>query len=130
MEIITNEQRIADLADNIVTRTHEVYSYDTNIQNYEALLAAYPVEWPPHLEQYKGLHPHEAASQCPIEYIEELADVQQAERVSYLLKTEKVERAKANAVLQVLLAQMPDDVEEAAIQAAIARREALVNPQV
>jgi hypothetical protein len=129
MDIITNEQRIADLADNIVARTHEVYSYDTNIQNYEALLAAYPVEWPEHLEQYKGLHPHEAAALCPIEHIEELADVQQAERVSYLLKTEKVERAKANAVLQILLAQMPDNVAEEAITAAIARRGVVTNTE-
>ena len=130
MEIITNNKRIADLADNIVARTHEVYHYDTNIQNYEALLAAYPTEWPEHLEQFKGMDSHEAAAQCPVEYIEELADVQQAERVAYLLKTEKVERAKANAVLRVLLAQMPDEVEEDAIAAAIARREAILNQSV
>jgi hypothetical protein len=130
MEIITNNQRISDLADNIVGRTHEVYNYDTNIQNYEALLAGYPTEWPEHLEQFKGMNPHDAAAQCEHEHIEELAACQQAERVSYLLKTEKVERAKAAAILDVLLAQMPDDVEEEAITAAIARREATLSQSV
>jgi hypothetical protein len=127
MEIITDNQRISDLADNIVARTHEVYNYDTNIQNYEALLTAYPTEWPAYLEQFKGMDPHQAAAECDAEFIDELAACQQAERVTYLLKTEKVERAKAAAILEVLKAQMPDNIEEAAITAAIARREAVLN---
>lgn len=126
MDIITDTQRIADLADNIVARTYEVYHYDVNIQNYEALLAVYPTAWPEHLEQFKGMDPHTAAASCPIELIDELADCQQAERVSYLLKTEKVERAKAATILQILKDQMPDDLEEDAIQAAVARRELMV----
>ena len=127
MEIISNQKRIEDLADNIVARTYEVYHYDTNIQNYEALLASYPIEWPEHLERFKGMDPHQAAAECDPNFIDELADCQQAERVSYLIKTEKVERAKAAAILDVLKAQMPDDVEEEAITAAIARREAVLN---
>ena len=128
MDIITDAQRIADLADNIVARTYEVYHYDVNIQNYEALLAVYPTAWPDHLEQFRGMEPHAAAAECPTEYIDELADCQQAERVSYLLKTEKVERAKAATILQVLKDQMPDDLEEEAIQAAITRRQVAQTP--
>lgn len=127
MEIINNEQRYNDLADSIVARTYEVYQYDTNIQNYEILLASYPTEWPTHLEQFRGMDPHMAASECPVEHIDELADVQQAERVSYLIKTEKVERAKAAAILEVLKSQMPDDIEEEYITAAIERRNAMLN---
>ena len=70
------------------------------------------------------MDPHTAASQCGVEDIEELAACQQAERVAYLFKTEMVERAKASAILEVLKEQMPDDIEEEAITAAIARRTA------
>ena len=130
MEIITSDIEIKNLADNIVARTYEVYHYDTNINNYEALLALYPVEWPEHLIQFRGMDPHQAAAQCSLEDIDDLAACQQAERVSYLIKTEKVERAKAASILEVLKNQMPDDIEEEAITAAIARRDAAMNTQV
>jgi len=130
MEIISTDQRYKDLADHIVARTFEVYQYDTNIQNYEILLAAYPTEWPAHLEEFKGMPPHDAAALCSPEFIDELADVQQAERVSFLIKTEKMERAKSAAILEALKAQMPDDIEEEYITAAIARRDAAMNQGV
>jgi len=130
MEIINDQKRLEDLADNIVARTYEVYHYDTNIQNYEALLATYSVEWPSYLEQYRNMDPHQAAMSCDIEFIDELADCQQAERVSFLIKTEKMERAKAASILQILKDQMPDDIEEEYITAAIARRDAAMNQGV
>jgi len=130
MIIVTNEQVISDLADNIVARTHEVHNYNTNINNYKALLEKYPVAWPEHLDQFRGMEPHAAAAQCGVEDIEELAACQQAERVAYLFKTEMVERSKAAAILEILKDQMPDDVEEAAITAAIARRDTAMNSQV
>jgi len=130
MLIVTNEQVISDLADNIVARTHEVHQYDTNINNYKMLLEKYPVEWPEHLDQFRGMEPHTAAAQCGVEDIEELAACQQAERVAYLFKTEMVERSKAAAILEVLKDQMPDDIEEAAITAAMERRAAAMSQSI
>lgn len=130
MLIVTNEQILSDLADNIVARTHEVHQYDTNINNYKALLEKYPVAWPEHLDQFRGMEPHTAAAQCGVEDIEELAACQQAERVAYLFKTEMVERAKAAAILEVLKEQMPDDVEETAITAAMERRATALNQSI
>jgi len=130
MEIINDDIRLKDLADQIVGRTYEVYAYDTNIHNYEVMLAAYPTEWPSHLERFQGMDPHVAAGECALEDINDLAACQQAERISYLIKTEKIERAKAAAILEALKSQMPDDIEEEAITAAIARREAALNASV
>jgi len=130
MLIVTNEQVISDLADNIVARTHEVHQYDTNINNYKMLLEKYPVEWPERLDQFRGMEPHTAAAQCGVEDIEELAACQQAERVAYLFKTEMVERSKAAAILEVLKDQMPDDIEEAAITAAMERRAAAMSQSI
>lgn len=127
MEIITPEQRIADLADAVVGRTHEVYGYEINIANYRQMLTTLPTEWPAHLAEYQGTDPHAAAVACPNEYLEQLALLQQGDRVSALLSTEIVERAKAQNILDALIAQLPADGRDEIIAAAIARREAALS---
>lgn len=129
MEIITSEQRIADIANAVVGRTHEVYGYSMNVTNYQQMLMTLPTEWPAHLEQYRQMEPHAAAVACPNEYLEELALLQQGERVSALLSTEIVERAKAQNILDALLTQLPAEGGDDAIAAAIARREAALANQ-
>lgn len=125
--IITNEKRIQDLADNIVGRTHEVYLYDLNISNYQTILAASDGVYPEHLLALRDLPADQAVAQCPIEDLAELAELQQYTRVSSLIRSEIVERTKANAILQVLVAQLRAELPvaedyDAAITAAVARR--------
>jgi hypothetical protein len=124
--IITNEQRVKDLADNIVMRTHEVYQYDINISNYQAIVGASDGQYPEHLMALKNVPYDQAVQQCPIADLEELAELFQYERASYLVRTEIVERTKANSILQVLITQLKELVGEegydAAISEAVARR--------
>ena len=125
--IISDEKRIQDLADNVVGRTHEVYHYDINISNYQSILAASDGSYPEHLLALKDLPQDQAVAQCPIEDLAELAELQQYTRVSALIRSEIVERTKANGILQVLVSQLqallPDsDDYDAAIAAAVARR--------
>jgi hypothetical protein len=125
--IITDEKRTKDLADNVVGRTHEVYQYDLNISNYQTILAASDGVYPEHLLALKDLPADQAVAQCPIEDLAELAELQQYVRVSYLIRSEIVERTKANGILQVLVAQLraalPVTADyDAAIDAAVARR--------
>jgi hypothetical protein len=127
VNIISNEKRKADLADAIVSRTHEVYGYDINVTNYQQMLTTLPTEWPAHLAEYRGMDPHAAAVACPNDYLEELALIQQGERVSALLSTEIVERAKAQNTLDALLTQLPAEGSDAALQAAVDRREAALS---
>lgn len=122
MQIITDTKREADLADAIVARTYEVYGYDINITNYEAIIASLPSEWPDRLLPLRNIAPHDAVGQCPDEDIELLSELQQYDRASYLVKTEKVERAKAQRVLDALDAQLTGPGRDAAIEAAVARR--------
>lgn len=125
MEIISNAKRESDLADQIVNRTYEVYQYDMNIANYEAMLATLPQsEWPKRLEQFKGLSDHDAAFACDPDDIEELSTYQLRDRVSNLLKSERVERAKAAAILAVVDAQLTGARRDAALTEAVSRREA------
>lgn len=124
MDIINNAKRESDLADSIVSRTHEVYNYDVNIQNYELMLLSLPQdEWPEHLVAYQGIDGHDAAFACPAEYIEELAQYQMRDQIQNLIKSEKMERAKAAAILSAVDAQLTGPNRAAAIEAAIARRE-------
>jgi hypothetical protein len=125
--IITTEQRIKDFADNIVGRTHEVYQYDLNISNYQTILAASDGVYPEHLLALKDLPQDQAVAQCPIEDLAELAELQQYVRVSFLVRSEIVERTKANGILQVLVTQLqallPVAADyDAAIDAAVTRR--------
>ena len=126
MNIISNEKREADLADAIVSRTHEVYGYDFNITNYATILSVLPDEWPERLENLRLLHSHDAAAQCPPEDVDLLADLQQRDQVSALIQSERVERAKTQRILDALDANLMGAGRDAALQAAIARREAAV----
>jgi hypothetical protein len=129
--IVTDEKKIQDLADNVVMRTHEVYQYDLNISNYQAILASNDGSYPVHLRSLINLSDDQAVEQCPIEDLAELAELQQYTRVSKLIRSEIVERTKANGILQVLVTQLRtlvgEDAYEATVDAAVARRDAALN---
>jgi hypothetical protein len=124
--IISEEKRVKDLADNIVGRTHEVYQYDLNISNYQTILAASDGVYPEHLLALKDLPAEQSVAQCPIEDLAELAELQQYVRVSYLIRSEIVERTKANGILQVLISQLQTllsaEEYDAVIAEAVTRR--------
>jgi len=118
---IKETDNLDTIAENIVHREREVYQYDLNIENYEALLLALPSEdWPEHLVQYKGL----SADKIPDEYDETCNLLNYRDRVRGLLKTEKQELAKAESVLNVLLEKIPENDRVAAVQAAHQRIQA------
>lgn len=83
-------------------RQMEVDSYTANVNNYTALLATLDGNWDEDLIHLKNMEAQEAARQCPMDRLERLAVLQQYEQVTNLLKTEIVERAKAQAILAIL----------------------------
>lgn len=115
---ITEQDNSDTIAENIVHREREVYHYDLNIENYEALLQTLPTEdWPEHLVQYQG----KTADQIPDEYDYICNQLNYRDRVRGLLKTERQELAKAEAVLNVLLEKIPENERETKIAAALQR---------
>jgi hypothetical protein len=124
--IITEEKRIKDLADNIVSRTNEVYLYDVNISNYQTILSSSDGEFPEHLLALKDLSYNEAIAQCPLADLAELSELYQYTQVSHVIRTEIIERTKANSILQALTTQLRALVSEeeynTAIAEAVARR--------
>jgi hypothetical protein len=86
----------------IQSRQLEVDTYSANVSNYNKLLANLDGDWDSDLEHLKELEPQEAARQCPMDRLERLAVLQQYDQVTNLLKTEIVERAKAQAILDIM----------------------------
>lgn len=115
---ITEQDNSDTITENIVHREREVYQYDLNIENYESLLETLPKEdWPEHLVQYQG----KTADQIPDEYDEICNQLNYRDRVRRLLKTERQELAKAEAILNVLLEKIPENGRAAKIAAALQR---------
>lgn len=128
VDIISNEKRQADDADTIVMRTHEVYEYDRNIENYASMLTTLPTDsWPADLAHLQGLAGHEAAAMCAPDRVQVLATYQLRDQIAALHKSEQVERAKAAALLDVANARLTGPGRDAALQAAVDRREAAIN---
>ena len=83
-------------------RQLEVDSYKANIATYKALLATLDGNWDADLVHLKNIEGQEAARQCPMDRLARLAVLQQFDQVTNLLKTEIVECAKAQAILDIL----------------------------
>jgi hypothetical protein len=86
----------------IEARQLEVNSYKANIATYKALLATLDGNWDADLIHLKDVEAQEAARQCPEDRLLRLAVLQQFDQVTNLLKTEIVECAKAEAILNIL----------------------------
>jgi len=89
----------------IQMREKEVADYDINIANYQYILTTVDGNWDEDLLHLKNLEVQEAARQCPLNRLDRLASLQLHDQISNLLKTEVVERTKANAILQALKVQ-------------------------
>jgi hypothetical protein len=83
-------------------RQAEVISYEANIATYNKLLTTLDGNWDADLIHLKGLESQEAARQCSMDKLARLAVLQQFDQVTNLLKTEIVECAKAQAILNIL----------------------------
>lgn len=120
---VSNADKYNILADNAVMREREIMTYDINIANYTAMVASLPEgDWPEHLVQYTAA----TLDQVPDEFDDIVSQYQYRDRLRYLIKTEKAERAKSFRVYEALIAQLPEDQRDALMAEAIARASAQV----
>ena len=92
-------------------RQNEVASYTRNIEMYKKMAENLPSEWPPHLIYLKNVsNRHEA-----IAGVEDLDDVELVSKLwahmnaTALCRSEYVERAKSQAILDMLLAKQAEE---------------------
>jgi hypothetical protein len=92
--------------DPVQSRQDEVAQYDQSIAMYQSVASGLPSEWPAHLVQFKGRTDTHAA----IAEIEDLDDVQVVcdlwahDQAQAAIRSNMVERAKAQAILNAMLA--------------------------
>lgn len=98
---------IAETFDPIASRQQEVADYDAAISMYQQITATLPSEWPAHLVQFKGrTDTHQAIAE--IEDLNDVALVSQLwahDSAQASIRSNMVERAKAQAILTALQAQ-------------------------
>lgn len=107
---VTQEDHDKNLAQSIEMREQEVYQYQTNINNYSAMLAACIQDpWPQHLMQYRGLGRDQLAAA-----IEDDDDVELASQLAFRdelkfrIRSEKMECNKAKMMLATAVASAVD----------------------
>jgi hypothetical protein len=87
-------------------RVAEVAQYEANIAMYTTMLASLPTEYPAHLLQYKGATDKHAVIGT-IEDLDDvvlLSDLWAADDCRKAIRTETLEKRKAEAILAVLQA--------------------------
>lgn len=91
--------------ETIQNRQAEVDQYDQNIALYEAILVDLPDKWPARLTNFKGRKDHQQAiTECDNADVELLAQLLYREQCENAIKTERLERTKAAAILKALKA--------------------------
>jgi hypothetical protein len=91
--------------DPIQVRQDEVEQYEKNIELFTSIAAGLPSEWPSHLEHLKS----EKSQHEAIAKVENLADVALVaqlwayESAQASIRSEMVEKAKAEAILNALI---------------------------
>ena len=120
---INQSAKLEAVADNAFHREHEIFAYDLNIENYEAILAAMPQEdWPAELVQYNDA----TLDLVPDDLDQVVSQYQYRDRIRFLIKTERAERAKSFAVYQALISQIPESNREQTLLQAKQRAEARI----
>jgi hypothetical protein len=123
---INPQDTINSLALNVVHREREVHQYQINIDNYTTMLAALPQGEPPaEILQYMSTKTEELPFSVSLDVMQQIADYQYRDRISYLIRTELIEQSKAKRVLDALKAQLPADQLDALVAEALV----LVNAQ-
>jgi hypothetical protein len=87
-------------------RVAEVAQYEANIAMYTTMLASLPTEYPAHLLQYKGATDKHAVIGTieNLDDVELLSDLWAADDCRKAIRTETLEKRKAQAILAVLQA--------------------------
>jgi hypothetical protein len=89
----------------IEMRQQEVDSYTKNIENYTSMLNGMNGEWDADLIHLKEIGGHEAAKLCPLDRIERLSELLFHDQLQDLVRTEMLERYKAQSILNSLKLQ-------------------------
>lgn len=106
---VTEEEHLTNLANAVLSRKREMYSYNFNVVNYTKMLKLLPIdEWPKEIIEYKGMKP-EQVLQYHSELFELWSQYSYRDRLRLLLMSEKEAHKQVKFVHDVLIDQIPVD---------------------
>lgn len=100
------------LLEAITQRKTDIAHYQINIDNYAAMIAMLPKEWPESLRAYRSAEPASLIDQWPFEDIQLLSDLQFKEKLERSLLTERLEQRKSAFVLKALQNRLEEGAYE------------------
>jgi hypothetical protein len=104
------QDKNAFIANAAIGREAEMSIYQVNIDNYTAMLLALPQDtWPDDIVQYQNATIESLPHDMPDDEVFKISDYQYRDRITKLLRTEKVEQVKVQHVYNALLSQLPPD---------------------
>lgn len=110
--MIDQTEHINNLIVHAYGREVEVYSYQTNIDNYMQMLSTLPTDdIPNRLAQYMLVDVVNLPFDMSDDDIQLISDYQYRDKLRMLLRTEKVEQSKAKRVLDALKMQIGPDAD-------------------
>lgn len=108
--MITTQEHQNNLVAAAFHRELEVYQYQVNIDNYTTMLTSLPVgEWPESLSIFSSTLADQLPAEMEMDDVLTVADYQYRDRLVNLLRSEKIEQAKARRVLEAMKAQIGAD---------------------
>lgn len=106
---ITDAEKAESQLRDIIYKEMEIEGYQKNIVIYEALLVTNPTQtWPVDLAKYKGFSSEKIAEQVPDTDVDTVSNLVAADRVAFLLKTERMQQKIPQRTYDVLIAADKD----------------------
>jgi hypothetical protein len=129
---ITQTEHDRNVAQAIEMRENEVYQYQVNINNFEAMIATFadlPLTWPNELTKYKGMGRDQlAAAIVDDDELDVVSRLAFRDELKMRIRSEKMEQRKAKMILATFEAQVTDmakmreliaEIKAARVQAAV-----------
>ena len=116
---LTQDQQDDDLAAAIEGREREIANYDLNSGVFRKVLENYaslPEEWPASIAPHKGQDSNAAALVLSGDTLDLFNQYAYRDQIRHLLKTNDAEREKSRKVYEALIASIPADRLDAAVQ--------------
>jgi hypothetical protein len=125
---VTQDEHDKNLAQSIEMREQEVYQYQTNINNYSAMLASCISDpWPQRLLPYRGMGRDQLAQSISDDDDLDLASqLAFRDELKFRIRSEKMECSKSRMMLNIAVASATDIAKIRALIAEIKAARAVV----
>ena len=104
-----SDKKEQDILQNILAREQEIYGYQMNIDNYQAIIDNIKVDVAEDTLQYLNMTSEEIVKNAPADDVVAVADMVFKEKLKCTLQVEKLEQRKAIHVYDALMSRIGKD---------------------